>query len=76
MSDDFDDWQDLPLPPPLRRYIEATRQVSMDERRMMTEFAAVLCACRPWFDWRDPDPPQASCLVHTSIMFDMKGDWV
>lgn len=74
---DRENWRDLTLlPPEVRRYIEASRQASMDERQMMIRFAPVLCRCIPWYDYEDPRPPQEDCLVHTTIMFDPKGEWL
>jgi hypothetical protein len=73
--DERDDWLDLPLSAEAKRFIEATRQASMTERETMMEFAAILCRCTPWYDYRNPRAPQESCVVHTTVMFDMKGGW-
>jgi len=73
---EYESWRDMPISPEAKRFIEATRQASMDERQMMIRFASVLCRCVHWYDHEDPRPPQEDCVVHTTIMFDMKGDWL
>lgn len=71
-----EDWRDMPLSPDVKRYIEATGRAHLEERRLMLRFAPMLCRCRPWYDWRDPGPPQEDCYVHTTVMFDRRGEWM
>ena len=71
-----EDWDGMALSADVRRYVEASTQQSLDERRMQIRFAAVLCRCEPWYDHGDPAPAQYGCLVHTTIMFDRLGDWL
>lgn len=73
---EHDDWRDLPMGPEVKRFIDATRSAHMAERESMIRFAPVLCTCTRWYNWRNPEPPQLECMVHTSIMFDAKGDWI
>lgn len=72
---DHDDWEDGPITPEIRRFIDATGRASMEERQAMVRFAPMLCRCAPWYDYQNPGPPQADCYVHTTLMFDMKGGW-
>ena len=76
MREHDEDWDKLPLSPDVRRYIDAATRYSLEERRLMLRFAPVLCRCRTWYDWRYPGPPQEDCVIHTTIMFDRKGDWL
>lgn len=71
-----DHYGDLPLHPDVKRYIEASRQASLDERTTLVRFAPVLCRCQRWYDWRAPVAPQEDCYVHTTVMFDRSGDWL
>lgn len=73
---EHEDWFDLPLNPETRRFIDATRQAHLDERAMILRFAPVLCRCTRWYDHQNPRAPQEECMVHTTIMFGMKGDWL
>ena len=74
--DDYEDLHDVPLSADALRYIAATRRASLEERQSMIRFASVLCRCPAWYDFRDPQAPQERCVVHTTILFDMKGDWL
>jgi len=74
--DDHESWRDLPMSPELKRFIDANRRASVEERQAMIRFAPMLCRCTPWYDHEDPGPPQSDCYVHTTIMFDMKGEWM
>lgn len=71
-----DDWRDGPLPPDVKQYIKATRRASIEERENMLRFAPMLCRCSPWYDHDDPHPAQVDCVVHTTIMIDLKGGWL
>ncbi len=73
---EHEDWHDMPLNADVKRFIEATRQAHLDDRQSMIRYAAVLCTCTRWYNWRDPEPPQVSCMVHTTIMFDGDGGWM
>lgn len=71
-----EDWEDMPLSEDLRKYIEASSQLSLAERHTQLRFAAFLCRCQPWYDHADPAPAQHECLVHTTVMFDKRGQWL
>ncbi len=65
----------MPLSPEVRRFIQATRQTHLDERRALIRFAPLLCTCTRWYDWRHPEAPQVDCMVHTTIIYD-QGEWL
>lgn len=73
---EIEDWGDLPLSPDMHKYIEASAQQSLKERRTQIQFAAILCRCQPWYNHENPAPAQHACTVHTTIMFDKRGDWL
>ena len=70
-----EDWHDMKLTGEVQRFIETTRRTHLDERRAMIRFAPILCTCKPWYNWRDPEPAQLDCVVHTTIVFD-QGEWL
>lgn len=72
---DREGWDDVPLTPEVKRFIAATRRAHLEERQAMLRFAAMLCTCSPWYDWKNPEPAQLDCVVHTTIMFD-GGTWL
>ena len=69
-------FEDMPLHPAVKRYIEASREASREERETMLRFAPMLCRCQRWYDWRDPAVPQEECYVHTTIMLTQTGEWL
>lgn len=72
---DNEDWVDMDLETEVHRYIEARSQLNLDARKALVRFAAILCRCEPWYDYRDPAPAQSGCTIHTTIMFDRDGEW-
>jgi hypothetical protein len=70
------DWESMPLNPDMRTYVKAVHDYQMEERQTMVRFAPMLCQCQRWYDWRFPVAPQAECMIHTTIAFDSKGDWL
>ena len=71
------EWDELPegLSEDLRAYIMAQGRQEMTERRAMLKFASVMCSCRPWYDREDPHPPQAGCMVHSTVLIGEK-NWL
>ena len=70
------DWESMPLNPDMRQYVKAVHDYQVEERQTMVRFAPMLCQCQRWYDWRFPVAPQAECMIHTTIAFDSKGDWL
>lgn len=62
------DWLDQ-VPPELRAYAAAEARAHLEEHEATVRFAAVLCRCRRWYDHEDPEPAQAGCYVHTTLVF-------
>jgi hypothetical protein len=56
-----------------RRVLAAMENAEIEERRRILRFSWLLCRCRPWPDRSTAEPPQAGCVVHGSIMIDVKG---
>lgn len=52
----------------------ARRAAVMDQehRERVLKFGAVLCGCRRWWQ-AGSEPPQASCIVHGSMMITLDG---
>jgi len=47
------------------------------ERQTNVHWAAMLCRCEPWYDFRYPGPPQAECPIHTGIAVNgLTGEWI
>lgn len=66
----------MPLNPEVRAYAKAVGDYQMEERQTLIRFAPMLCRCQPWYNWRFPAAPQEECMIHTTVMFDRKGEWM
>lgn len=53
----------------IRELEHASFQLQEQHRVSLVEWAAVMCACRPWFDWNaGREPAAAGCPVHGSVV--------
>lgn len=60
----------------IRVYNKAAHDLQIAERRQMLYWAPVFCSCPAWWKVPGQDPPQASCVVHGTVLLSPDGGWI